>query len=245
MGIFARLSDIISSNINALLDRAENPEWMISQIIREMEEGLAGAKRYAATAIAAERRIGRELEQNRLQMDHWKEKARQALEANREDLARRALARKMEHQDLVRSLEHQHLEAIQTSQNVRTSLHALEARLAEARRKQRSLLTRHRAALARVELYRFAGAGFPAFSGSQAKFDRLENQIVDFEDELAALADLHNVHNGLEVDFAELERRQVIEAELQGLKREKSCILSGQTAVSPTATTISDPDSGN
>ena len=55
MGIFARLSDIITSNINALLDRAENPEWMIAQIIREMEEGLASAKRYAATAIAAER----------------------------------------------------------------------------------------------------------------------------------------------------------------------------------------------
>ncbi len=222
MGIFARLSDIITSNINALLDRAENPEWMIAQIIREMEEGLASAKRYAATAIAAERRIGRELEQNRLQVEHWKSKAKQALVAEREDLARRALARKMEHEDLVRSLENQHEQALQTCQNVRTSLHALEARLAEARRKQRTLLARHRAALARVELHRFAGAGFPAFSGSQAKFDRLENQIIDFEDELTALADLHNLQTGLEADFAELERQQAIEGELQEMKREKS-----------------------
>jgi phage shock protein A len=222
MGIFARLSDIITSNINALLDRAENPEWMIAQIIREMEEGLASAKRYAATAIAAERRIGRELEQHRLQVEHWKSKAKQALAAEREDLARRALARKMEHEDLVRSLENQHEQALQTCQNVRTSLHALEARLAEARRKQRTLLARHRAALARVELHRFAGAGFPAFSGAQAKFDRLENQIIDFEDELTALADLHNLQTGLEADFAELERQQVIEGELQEMKREKS-----------------------
>jgi phage shock protein A len=222
MGIFARLSDIITSNINALLDRAENPEWMIAQIIREMEEGLASAKRYAATAIAAERHIGRELDQNRLQVEHWKSKAKQALAAEREDLARRALARKMEHEDLVRSLENQHEQALQTCQNVRTSLNALEARLAEARRKQRTLLARHRAALARVELHRFAGAGFPAFSGSQAKFDRLENQIIDFEDELTALADLHNIQNGLEGDFAELERQNVIEAELQEMKREKS-----------------------
>jgi len=222
MGIFARLSDIITSNINALLDRAENPEWMIAQIIREMEEGLASAKRYAATAIAAERRIGRELEQNRLQVEHWKSKAKQALVAEREDLARRALARKMEHEDLVRSLENQHEQALQTCQNVRTSLHALEARLAEARRKQRTLLARHSAALARVELHRFAGAGFPAFSGSQAKFDRLENQIIDFEDELTALADLHNLQTGLEADFAELERQQAIEGELQEMKREKS-----------------------
>ena len=85
MGIFARLSDIITSNINALLDRAENPEWMIAQIIREMEEGLASAKRYAATAIAAERRIGRELDQNRLQAEHWKAKAREALGLTSQD----------------------------------------------------------------------------------------------------------------------------------------------------------------
>src|SRR6266436_1331425 len=222
MGIFARLSDIITSNISALLDRAENPEWMIAQIIREMEEGLASAKRHAATAIAAERRIGRELDQNRLQVEHWKSKAKQALAADREDLARRALVRKMEHEDLVRSLENQHEQALQTCQNVRTSLNALEARFAVARRKQRTLLARHRAALARVELHRFAGAGFPAFSGSQAKFDRLENQIIDFEDELAALGDLHNIQNGLEGDFAELERQNAIEAELQEMKREKS-----------------------
>jgi phage shock protein A len=215
------LSDIITSNINALLDRAENPEWMIAQIIREMEHGLASAKRYAATAIAAERRIGRELEQNRLQAEHWKSKAKQALAVKREDLARRALARKMEHEDLVRSLENQHEQALQTCQTVRTSLNALEARLAEARRKQRTLLARHRAALARVELHRFTGAGFPAFAGSQAKFDRLENQIIDFEDELAALGDLHDIQNGLEADFVELERQNAIEAELQEMKREK------------------------
>jgi phage shock protein A len=221
MGVFARLSDIITSNINALLDRAENPEWMIAQIIREMEEGLASAKRYAATAIAAERRIGRELEQNRLSAEHWKSKARQALTADREDLARRALARKMEHEDLVRSLEHQHGEALQTSQNVRNALHALEARLAEARRKQRTLLARHRAAQARVELHRVVGAGFPAFCGAQAKFDRIENQLNDFEDELTALADLHHVQTGLEADFAELERQNAIEDEMEAMKREK------------------------
>jgi phage shock protein A len=221
MSIFSRLSDIIAANISALLDRAENPELMIAEIIREMEEGLANAKGYAATAIAAERRIGRELEQNRFQAEHWKSKAREALVAGREDLARRALVRKREHEDLVKSLEEQHREALQTSQNVRTSLRALEARLAEARRKQRSLLARHRAAKARVELHRFVGAGIPAFCGSQAKFDRLENQLIDFEDELAAWAELNQVQTGLDVDFADLEREQAIDEELEALKREQ------------------------
>jgi phage shock protein A len=221
MSIFSRLSDIIASNINALLDKAENPEVMIAQIIREMEEGLASARSYAATAIAAERRIGRELEQNRLQAEQWKAKAREALAAGREDLARRALVRKREHEDLVTSLDRQHSESLQTSQNVRTSLRALEARLAEARRKQRSLLARHRAALARAELHRFAGAGMGAFCGSQAKFDRLENQLIDFEDELAALGELDQVHTALDADFADLEREQAIDEELEALKSEQ------------------------
>ncbi len=223
MSIFSRLSDIITANINALLDRAENPEVMIAEIIREMEEGLANAKCYAATAIAAERRIGRELEQNRIQAEHWKGKAREALAAGREDLARRALIRKREHEDLAKSLEGQHHESLQTSQNVRTSLRALEARLAEARRKQRALLARHRAAKARVELHRVVGAGIPAFCGSQAKLDRLENQLIDFEDELAAWAELNQVQTGLDVDFADLEREQAIDEELEALKQEQHC----------------------
>ncbi len=69
---------------------------------------------------------------------------------------------------------------------------------------------------------RVVGAGFPAFSGAQAKFDRIENQLIDFEDELVALADLHNIQTGLEADFAELERKNAIEEELQEMKRERS-----------------------
>ena len=107
MSIFSRLSDIIASNLNALLDRVENPEALLVQVIREMEEGLAAARRYAALAIAAERRIGRELEQNRAEAERWQNKAREALAAERDDLARRALIRKREHEDLVRGLETQ------------------------------------------------------------------------------------------------------------------------------------------
>src|SRR5262249_27151554 len=122
MGVFARLSDIIASNINALLDKAENPEYLIAQVIREMEAGLAAAKRYAATAIAAERRIDRELDHHHLQVDFWQNKAREALSRGREELARRTLVRKQEHADLVRCLETQRTEAFQTSATVRAAL---------------------------------------------------------------------------------------------------------------------------
>jgi phage shock protein A len=220
MGIFGRFSDIISANISALLDKVENPEHLLAQVIREMEEGLAKAKRLAVTAIAAERRIGRELEQNRVQTEFWKNKAREALSRNREDLARRSLVRKKEHDDLVRSLEMQYAEAGKTSESVRTAVWALEARLAEARRKKRSLVARHRAAEARTQIHRLVGAGFPDWGTSLATFDRLENRLIDFEDHLAAQTDINPVHTGLEIEFAELEREQAITEELETLKRE-------------------------
>src|SRR5438270_172646 len=143
MGVFSRLSDIITANVHALLDRAEHPERMLAQVIREMEASLARARHYAAAAIAAERHLARELERHRAEARHWREHARQALTAGREDLARRALLRKAEHDNLIRELEPQLAAARQTGDNVRTALRALEARLAEARRRQGAILARH------------------------------------------------------------------------------------------------------
>lgn len=96
MKILSRCSDIIVANINALLDRAENPEAMIAQVIREMEDGLAEARGHAARAIAAERWLNRELMEQRVGIDYWQTKARAAVAANRDDLARLALARMRE-----------------------------------------------------------------------------------------------------------------------------------------------------
>jgi phage shock protein A len=221
MSIFSRISDIISANINALLDRAENPERMIAQIVREMEEGLAQARGYTATAIAAERRLTRELEHNRAEAQHWHERARTALNQDREDLARRALVRKKEHQALVHSLQLQHEQARATSARVRASLRALEARLAEARRKQRALLARQRAAQAQFELHRALGAGMGGCEAPGARLERLENRLLEWEDELAAQAELAgSPGNGLEQELADLQTTREIEEELAGLKGE-------------------------
>src|SRR5262245_2154299 len=122
MGIFLRLSDLVSANLHFLLDKAEDPPKMIAQLIREMEDGLNEARRYAATAIAAERRLSRELDYRRAQAEHWKQKASQALALQREELARRALARKIEHDELARGLEGQYTYAVQSSVQVRTCL---------------------------------------------------------------------------------------------------------------------------
>jgi phage shock protein A len=157
MRILSRCSDIIVANINVLLDKAENPEAMIGQVIREMEDDLAVARSHAARAIAAERRLSRELAEQRICIEYWQTKARAAVVANREDLARAALVRKKELEIAAAELATQHTAALETSMQVRTTLHALETNLTVARRKQRSLIARHRAAQARQALCRAAG----------------------------------------------------------------------------------------
>jgi phage shock protein A len=220
MCFLCRISDLISSNLHSLLDRLENPELMIAQVIRELEEGLAVARRYAAGAIAAERRLARELEQNRAESARWKQRAREALAAGREDLARQALVRKKEHDDLARGLEAHYAAALEASATIRDSLRALEARLAEARRKQRTIVARHRAAQARLELQRLGGAGIPAPCTPGAKLKRLEHRLRDLEDEWAAQAELKDELSGADAEFAELETARAIQSELDALKRE-------------------------
>ncbi len=151
MRILSRCSDIVVANIHAMLDRLESPEAMIGQIIREMEDGLALARSYAASAIAAERRLGRELSQQHVAVELWRAKARAAVAANRDDLARLALARKQEHAAMAADLEAQHAAAVETSAQVRASLNTLQDSFAAAQRKQKSLIARHRAAQLRQQ----------------------------------------------------------------------------------------------
>jgi phage shock protein A len=218
MGIFTRLSDILTANVNALIDRVENPEVMLAQIVREMEEGLAVARRYAASAIAAERGLARELEHNRAEVTRWQDKARTAVAAGREDLARLALLHKKEHEDLIHKLEAQYAAACQTSAGVRSSLRLLEARLDEARRRQRALVARHRAAQARAELLRGGGCS-PRRAGPAVRFEALENKLTTLEEELLAHVEVSGALLGLEEEFADLETRRAVEEELQALKR--------------------------
>src|SRR4051812_33075819 len=213
MGIFSRVSDIITANLNGLLDRAEDPEAMLAQVVREMEAGVAAARRSAAVAVAAERRLQREWDDNRSQADHWTGRAREALAAGREELARRALARKHEHAALAQVLAEQHADASQTGRSARTALRALEARLAEARRKQRTLVARHRTAQVRVAVHRQFGTGRADFGASLARFDRLEDRLTRTVDELAAAADLDDPA-ALESAFTDLDRERAIDAEL-------------------------------
>jgi DNA repair exonuclease SbcCD ATPase subunit len=107
MGFFKRISDIISANLNEMAEHFEDPETMLRQAIREMEESIGEVTGQTAKAMANEKTLSRELERNRAQSAQWQERAKKAVEAGDDALARKALARKNECEKLVAALEDQ------------------------------------------------------------------------------------------------------------------------------------------
>ena len=146
MGIFSRISDIISANFNEMADNFEDPEKMLKQAIREMEESIADATQQTAKAMANEKTLARELQRNRQQAGVWQSRAEAAVAAGDDDLARKALVRRREHEDLAAALEDQSQSANQAAVTLKRQLDAMRAKLAEAKRSLATLTVRKRAA---------------------------------------------------------------------------------------------------
>lgn len=139
MAYFSRLTDIVTCNLTKLIDEAEDRAAAISQIIREMEDGLAGARRSMQTAQNNEERLTGELSEQSQQVSYWAEKARAQLKSGDENQARVSLVRKREAESLVAGLQQQQQAAISTREHLATTFRALEARLADAKRRQMEL----------------------------------------------------------------------------------------------------------
>ena len=216
--IFKRISDVLSANLNDLIDRVEDPERMIKQIIREMEENISKAREGVIEAVTSEKQLQKDLEQHRRQSAEWQEKAEQALQMNKEELARAALIRKKEHDNILKALEPSWAAAKNTSERLKTQLHALEAKLEEARRKRSTLVARHRAAEARQHMDKTL-ANFQAGLDAQANFARMEDKVTEMEARVEAAAELHSDASQLEKDFLAMEVEQEVVNELAALKR--------------------------
>ena len=141
MAYFSRLTDIVTCNLTKLIDESEDRATAIAEIIREMEDGLAGARRSMQTASTNEGRLAGELTQQAEQVTYWADKARAQLKAGDENQARLSLVRKREADSLVAGLQQQHQAAISTREHLATTFRALEARLADAKRRQQELAT--------------------------------------------------------------------------------------------------------
>ena len=144
MSHFMCLTDIVKCNLTDILNESDNPDATLREIIVEMQEGLAGAERAVRTAAGNEKRLRDELDEQKKQISIWSDRAREAVKNNNEAAARDALVRKREHDDLVAGLERELQAADATREHLTTTLRALEARLAHARRHQRTMTGAHR-----------------------------------------------------------------------------------------------------
>jgi len=218
MGIFKRISDIITANLNDLTEGFENPEQMLRQAIREMEESIVTATHETAKALASEKVLRRELTGNRDQLQCWQQRAQQAVDAGDDELARKALRRKREHEKLVAALEDQLQSSQQAAATLRRQLGAMKAKLAEAKRSLATLSARQRAAQFRK---RMASAGVEQTQefdqNAFAKFERFRSRVEQAEAEAEALAELHA--QGADVELENETADDGMEQELAALKR--------------------------
>ncbi len=139
MAYFSRLTEIVTCNLTSLLADSADPAAAIREIVREMEEGVGGARRSCQTAASNEHRLSTEMDAHRTQIAFWAAKAREELGKQNEVLAREALLRKREIEDLMAAVQQQLQAAAATREQLQTTLRALEARLADARRKEYEL----------------------------------------------------------------------------------------------------------
>ena len=217
MGMFSRISDIISANINYLLDKAEDPEKMIKQVISEMHEKIQEARNATAQTIAAEKRLQKEVETNQQQVEEWHRKALQAVQSGNDDLARKALMRKKEHDHIVAGLKPQMEAAHAASENLKVQLQALQAKLAEAKRKQSALIARQRAAEAQSGIQKTLSK-IEIDDAAFQKFDRMEEKVEEMEAQAQALTELAAEDAVLDEEIRQIEDKDVIEQELADLK---------------------------
>lgn len=222
MGIFGRISDILSANLSDFTERFEDPEKMLKQAIREMEESISEVTGQTAKAMANEKTLAREHQRNKAQVEQWAGRAEKAVEAGDDDLARKALARKNEHQKVVEALEDQLQAAEEASRTLKRQLSAMKAKLAEAKRNLTTLSARKRAADFRKKLdAQAAGLTAAVDDTAFAKFDRLKSKVEQAEAEAEAIAELRGLAaGGTAEDVAEISEEEVdVAAELAELKQ--------------------------
>jgi len=215
MGIFTRFSDIVNSNINAILDKAEDPEKIVRLMIQEMEDTLVEVRSAAARSIADKKDLNRKLESLDNELRDWDDKAELAMRKGREDLAKAALVEKSRVQAAVDAIKADYVAVDEGLAKLNEDIARLEAKLADAKARQKALLARHKTAnsrlAARRKIYDYK------IDDAMVRFEQYTRRIDDVEGRIEAY-DL-GLPKDLNHEFASLEAEESVQKELDELKR--------------------------
>jgi len=221
MGMFKRIGDIVSANLGEMADQFEDPELMLKQAIREMGESIDDATQETAKAIANQRKLARELAHNESEARNWQARAEKAVLSQDDELARKALIRKSEHDKLAVALRDQIAAAKDASQTLRRQLDGMKAKLTEAKRNLATLAARNKAAEVRKKIYTGkSNMEIEVDNSAFETFERLRSKVEQAELEADALAELQG---GLVEPSADTSSvNDEIEEQLKALKQKDS-----------------------
>jgi phage shock protein A len=217
MGILDRVSTLVRANINDLIDRAEDPEKLVRQLIADMNNQLLQVKTQVAGSIADEKQLNQRWRDNQAKADDWQRRAELAVERDQDDLAREALQRKNAFQLNADGFKAQYEEQSRQVETLKTALHQLESKIQEASTKQELLIARSRRAKAETKI-RTTLAGLDQ-SSALGQFTRIEEKVAHEEAKAAALGELDR--DTLEDRFAALDTDSAVENQLAAMKQKK------------------------
>ena len=229
MSLFQKLSTLFRSNINDMIARAEDPEKMLNQIILDMRDQLTRAKQEVASAIADERKLGAQVEDEGDQARSWERRAVLAVQEGRDDLAKQALLRQKEHAERAESLRESWKAQAEETGKLKESLKLLNDRIEEARRKRNLLVAKQKRAQAQKRIHETM-SGLSDTSAFEA-FNRMAERIEGEERRALAASEVAETVGGdtLEREFAQLESGgDEAEERLLALKRQMGLLPAEQ-----------------
>jgi phage shock protein A len=235
MGIFSRLGTLIKSNLNDLISRAEDPEKMLNQVLLEMQQQLVEAKKAVAVAIADEKRLQKQYNAELDKSKEWERKAMLAVRAGDDALARQALVRKQEHDNIAAQFQQQWIAQKGAVDKLKDALRLLANKIEEAKRKKNILIARKK----RAEAQRQIANTMQGLGDTSAfeTFDRMAERINLLEAEAEAGAELAGEISGdtLESKFLALESggHGTEDEALSELKAKMGLLESGTTTSTP------------
>ncbi len=216
MGIFKRLRDLTMASVNDLLDKAEDPVKMLNQFLRDMEEDIQDAEAAVAKQIAIEKKFKQQYEEAEEMVSKRTEQAMKALEQGNEELARRALQDKKEHQERFDELKRQYDIAKTNADQLRNQLSEMKDEFGKLKNKKDLLIARAESAKAQKQINQ-AMSGFGTDNAAKG-FDRMSEKVLQLEAEAQASGELRSKSRSLDDELDQLGKSDGVDDELAAMK---------------------------